>query len=82
MVSEFFPKKSWKLSLLKSMLAFQLKDIFFVLVCFCLFSLPKHTYIYIVRYLCYIHDVQGILLPKHTYIYFVKYFCYIHVVIP
>jgi len=37
MISESFSKKSWKLFLFKSMLAFQLKDIFFVLVCFCFF---------------------------------------------
>ena len=38
MINEDFSKKSWKLFLFKSMLAFQPKDIFFVLVCFCFFS--------------------------------------------
>jgi len=33
-----FSKKSWKLFLFKSVLAFQPKDIFFVHVCFCFFS--------------------------------------------
>jgi len=37
MISESFSKKSWKLFLFKSVLAFQPKDIFFVLVCFCFF---------------------------------------------
>ena len=75
-----FSKKSWKLFLFKSMLAFQPKDIFFVLFLF--FFHEVFCYLNMCIFLwgifaIYMH-IQGILLPKHTYICFVRYFCYIH----
>ena len=73
----FFSKKSWKLFLFDSMLAFQLKDIFFVLVCLFFFH-EVFCYLSMCIFLwdifaIYMH-IQGILLPKYTYIY-IYIFC-------
>jgi len=85
MICESFSKKSWKLFLCKSMLAFQPKDIFMFLFVFVFFFHEVFCYLNMCIFLwgifaIYMH-IQGILLPKHTYICFVRYFfaTYMHV---
>ena len=74
LISESFSKISWKLFHFKSMLAFQPKDIFIVLVCFSFFLFFMR---YFGTWTC-VYFCEVFLLSKHTYIYFVKCFCYIH----